>query len=301
MSLARLRPIYVSLSIRHNRLNTTYYQDDANGVIRARLTTNFNSPIIDKASDFLCAVERMEISLSGVPFYDASDFDNNRETLTIRSKVDGSTFDLILTKSAFTLSHLFEILSAYQYQDPYDNALFNLTFSINKDGIIIISIIGGKTFSDIQIEIPRRLNLILGISLNRQLAATTNVESAYPRIDLGDDLDHIILVTNLPTNSDALGNVKNQVLTDFSVPSSYSNSLAYGGNGQLIRQGFSTNLRQKVIYTPSERRYLELLGDFPITNIMVEALYINQDGVQKYVPLPIGASFELKIGFYLRQ
>lgn len=300
MSLSRLKPFYVSLDIRNNRL-TNYYQDIANDIARARIFSNFNPAIVDKASDFLVAVERMELTLCGVPFYDASDFDNNRESLVIRSKQDGSTFTLPLTKSAYSLSHLFEILSAYQYQDPFDSVLFNLTFSITKDGIVVMTIIGGKTFTDIQVEIPRRLNMILGISLNRQLAATTQVESAYPRVDLGDDLDHVILITNLPTNSDNLGNVKNSVLTDFSAPSTYSNSLAYGANGQLIRQGFQTNIRQKMIYTPTERRYLELLGDFPINNIIVEALYVNPDGAQKYVPLPLGGTFELKLGFYLRQ
>ena len=307
MSLARLKPFYVSLSVRNNKIDDNPFRfSTADSIERSRVVENFRQPILEKASDFLCAVERMELNLNGVPFYDASSFVENhvqnQETLVIRSKLNNSlTWSYTLVNSAYSISHLFEILNSILYQDPNDNTPFNLTWSLSKDGFSVITIMGGKTFTRFQIEIPRRLNLIIGISTDRQINGRTSVDSAFPRIDCGDDLDHIVLVTNLPTNSDSLGNVKNQILTDFSSPSAYSNSLAYGVNGDLIRNGFSTNIRQKVIYTPSERRYLELLGDFPINNIMVQAMYVNQDGLQKIIPLPLGASFELKLGFYLRQ
>lgn len=301
--LSRLKPFYVSLSIRNNTILPNEYTTlSPDQFIRSKITTNFSQPIMEKASDYLVAVERFELSLCGVPFYDASNFDTNRETLTIRSRITPSNqWDYILFQSAYSLSHLFEILNSIVYTDPEDLTTFNLTWSINKDGFTVISIIGGKTFSRFQIEIPRRLNMIIGISIGRQIAGRTAVDSAFPRVDLGDDLDHILLTTNLPTYSDSLGNVKNAILTDFSSPSQYSNSLAYGAQGDLVRNGFTTNIRQKVIYTPSERRYLELNGDFPIQNIFVEAMYVNPDGLQKYVPLPLGGSFELKLGFYLRQ
>lgn len=307
-SLSRLKPFYVSLSVRNNQINAaTFDFNSADDIILANVNTNFRQPIMEKASDYLCAVERMELNLNGVPFYDGSNFTSltyvqNQETLIIRSRITPSmTWPYILSQSAYSLSHLFEILNSINYQDPNDNTIFNLTWSLNKDGFTVVSIVGGKTFTRFQIEIPRRLNEILGISTDRQINGRTSVDSAFPRIDCGDDLDHVILITNLPTNSDSLGNVKNQVLTDFSSPSQYSNSLAYGADGTLIRSGFTTNIRQKIIYNPNERRYLELLGDFPITNIQVQAMYVNQDGTQKNVPLPLGASFELKLGFYLKQ
>jgi len=195
----------------------------------------------------------------------------------------------------------FEVLNSLVYVDPNDSIQFRITYSISKDGFIIVSLLDSRNFTDLQIEFPRRLNLILGISTNQQFATKTECNSLYPRVDLGDDLDHIILQTSLPTNTDALGNVRLQVLTDFAAPTGYSNSLSYGANGTLIRSGFSTNLRQKLIYTPSERRYLELLGDFPINNITIDAYYINTDEVIKIVPLPLGSFFEIKLGFYLRQ
>jgi hypothetical protein len=306
MSLARLRPLYVSFNVRNNKTINNYIPNNADTFERSILKTDFRLPILEKASDYLCAVERMELSLNGIPFYDASDFQDpdvgaNRETLLLRSRINNNTWTYILNYNCYSLSHLFEYLNSIVYYDPTDNTPFNMTWSVNKDGFIVATILGGKTFSRLQIEVPRRLNNILGISITSQQANKTACNSTFPRMDLGDDLDHIILVTNLPTNSDSLGNVKNQVLTDFSVPSTYSNSLAYGSNGELIRSGFQTNIRQKIIYTPSERRYLELIGDFPITNIMIEAYYVNTDGIQKYVPLPLGGYFEIKLGFYLRQ
>lgn len=304
MSLRSLHPVYVSLSCRNNSIVGAYdastTADDATFYARATLETN--TPIVDKMSDFICAVERMELSLNGVPFYDASnDVPGNRENIIISRRPAGVTTLVAVDLTAYSLSHLFEILNSYTYVDPNDNSEFGITFSISKDGFIVMSLLDAKTFTTLEVQIPRRLNMILGITTTQQIAGFSAAASSFPRVDMGDDLDHIVLQTNLPTVSDQTGNVRLNVLTDFAPPTNYSNSLSYGADGNLVRSSFSTNLRQKVIYTPSERRYLDLVGDFPLQNIVIDVFYVNQDEEIKRVVLPFGGSFELKLGLYLRQ
>jgi len=319
-SFARYKPFYVSMSIRNDGLqdppNYTYdVLTTPDNTIYAKCASQYNQPLLEKASDFLVAVERMELTLNGIPFYDANE--QPREVITIRSRRDaGSEIDsAALTDNAYSLTHLFDILNAFQLTDPYDLSTFKCNYSINKDGFILVSLLDNKTFNDVEIHFPRRLNMILGISTAQQYQVPlpytainqpyTECASLFPRTDMGDDLDHIVLQTNLPTNSDSAGNAKIPILTDFSSPSNYGNSLAYGTNGTLVKAGFSSNIRQRVIYTPTERRYLELIGDFPVQDLTIEALYVSanyeQLQVTKNIPLPIGGSFEIKLGFYLRQ
>lgn len=308
-SFARYKPFYASYSIRNNGFQDPPLKEynvstTPDNFINATITTQYNAPIVDKASDFLVAVERMEINVNGVPFYDGGE--SVAEQITVRSRQDTSlefkTDPLI--QSAYSLSHLFEILNTVEFKDPFDDSSFGCTFSITRDGFVVVTLID-TSFNSVQLEFPRRLNMILGISTANQFIDEANpwveCQSEYPRIDLGDDLDHLILVSSLPTNADALGNVHLPVLTDFSVPSSYSNSLSYAANGTLVKAGFTTNIRQKIIYTPNERRYLELIGDFPIQDVEITAYYLSVDGIVKHVVLPLGAGFELKLGFYLKQ
>lgn len=308
-SFARYKPFYASFGIRNNGIrdppsNVYSVVTTPDNTINASVIEQYNHPICEKASDFLVSVERMELSLNGVPFYDGGQ--TEVETITVRSRRDTSliyTTDNLDT-SCYSLSHLFEYLSTLEFEDPFDATPFSCTFSVTRDGFIVVTLIDAN-FTNIQLEFPRRLNMILGISTAQQnidpVEPWTEAESSYPRIDLGDDLDHIVLISNLPTNADALGNVHLPVLTDFASPSAYSNSLSYAANGTLVKSGFSTNIRQKIIYTPSERRYLELNGDFPIQDVTIEAYYVSVDGTVKHIVLPLGGSFEIKLGFYLKQ
>ncbi len=300
-SFARLKPFYVSLNVRNVPEDVDYSPATSADTYKlTTINTEFNQPIMEKASDFLCAVERLELTLNGIPFYDG----NQNETITVVSRLNPLlTSANIFNVTAWSLSDLLAKLSAFDLRDPNTNTDFSVVYAINQDGIIVISLEEGKNFDNLEIQFPRILNCILGISTARQVTPGTfsEAESLYPRTDVGDNLDHIIIQTNLPTNSDSLGNAKMAILTDLSVSSAYSNSLSYGSDGAMLRSSFSTNIRQRVIYTPSERRYLELLGDFPIQNIQCQVYYVNIIGENVPVPLPLGGYFELKLGFYLRQ
>jgi len=299
-NFSRLKPFYVSLGVRNVPTAVDYnFAIDPDNYKLALVNTEFALEIVEKASDFLVAIERLELTLNGIPFYDG----NLAETITIKSRTDASSSPVIFNITSWSLSDLLGKLSALEFTDPNDGTKFAITHAINEDGIIVISLGSNRTFDTIEVRYPRILNCILGMSTNRQVSggAFNQAETLYPRTDVGDNLDHIIIQTSLPTNSDSLGNAKMQILTDLSIPSNYSNSLSYGSDGSLIRSAFSTNLRQRVIYTPTERRFLELLGDFPITNIQVQVFYKNVSGDIVPVTLPLGGSFEMKLGFYLRQ
>ena len=318
MSFARYKPLYVSLYASNTAYDAvtkidTYSTSSVENTINAEVNEVYNIPVVPKASDYLVAIERLEISLNAIPFYDASD----AEVIIIRSRM---TDDLnvaplqrtTLTENAYSLTQLLDYLNSLDYTNPNENVDpvtgigddLQLQFSLDKDGFIAVEIMDGTDFNEIQIEFPRKLNMILGISVDAQVQGLNPpvdfATSSLPRIDLGDNLEHIIVRTNLPTYTDTLGNVKTNVMTDFCIPTAYSNSLTYGVDNALIKSGFSTNLRQKAIYIPNERRYLELVGDFPINNISVTCMYVDPSHVTKNVVIPFGGVFEVKLGFYLK-
>lgn len=312
MSIARLKPFYVSLGMKYND-HVEHDRDAVYDPLHARaskpafLSEQYNHPIVEKASDYLVAIERLEISLNGIPFYDATPHPQGAppvtgyEVIYVRSRVPnvGPTTQT-LNLSCYSLSALLTYLNSLNFTDPNVGDKISLTFTVDKDGFIILRLLD-RTFAFLYFEFPRRLNLILGIATDVQQAGNFQAVSAYPRLDCGDDLDHLILVSNLPTVADSIGNVKHHVLTDFCPPTTYSTGMQYNNDIALVESSFTANLRQKAIYFPNERRYLELIGDFPINNIDIQMFYRNVDNDLKEVPIPFGGGFEIKIGFYLKQ
>lgn len=302
MSFARLKPLYVSLYTSNISTAAGYTNATLDAVTEgttyAAVHNQWDIPVVDKASSYLVAIERLELSLNAIPFYDSSYV----ELITIRSRDNVAlTTTKAVTQNAYSMTDLFEKLSQLELTDP-NNALikFYLRLWLDKDGFINMSMTNGRTFQHIQIEFPRRLNWILGISTTVQVSPYTEAKSNFPRLDLGDDLDHIVFRTDLPTFSDTLQQVRVNVMTDLAVPSSYTNSVTYDTDNSMIDNAYSTNNRQKLIYTPSERRYLELIGDFPIQHITIEAFYVAPDHTFKRIVLPYGGIFEIKLGFYLK-
>lgn len=305
MSLARYKPQYVSLSCRNMGWNTVTNVANYNAItspdstINAEVNETYNVPVVDKASNYLVAIERLEVSLNGIPFYNAED----NEQITLQD-VAGFNPDITvaLLENAFSLSHLLEILNKLIYPNPGDGGFTDLSvvWSLTSDGFVTLEVL--ETFDVVTFILPRRLQCILGISIAVQPLgnAETKAKSLYPRIDMGDELDHLILKTNLPCFSDTIGNVKTQVLTDFCVPTKYGNSLTYGPAGSVVDASIQTNIRQKAVYVPTERRYLELVGDFPITQLTIACEYVDNIHTRHSIPLPFGGSFEIKIGFYLK-
>jgi hypothetical protein len=297
--LSRLKPLYCSLHVAHTLTDTSYTSVDASANIYAAVTTDYDTPIIDKASNYLVAVERFELSLNAIPFYSGED----KESIFVRSKSNPllhDNYDMTSADSSYSLTELLDNLNRLTFEHPdHTSVKIQGTFTIDKNGYIIMKL-KNATFAEVTFEFPRRLNMILGIFEADQVSGD-NVKSRVPRLDMGDNLDHIILKTNLPTFTDSLGNVKTNVMTDFSVPSSFSTSCApSNADLSLVQASISVNSRQRAIYTPQERRYLELIGDFPVQSISIDAFYVTPQHELRQVMLPFGGIFEIKLGFYLK-
>lgn len=299
MNFSRLKPQYVSLHKANNQDssdNNVYDPaNSADNFIEASLTETYKSPVFTDSSQYVVAVERMELSLNGVPFYYA-----DGEVIYVIERANPlNTTNVALNSHAYSLSQLLTILNATTFVDPITAGNFTIIFSLTKEGFISMTLQGGKSFVNIYLEFPRRLNMILGISTNAQTTGSI-ASSPIPRLDMGDNLQHIVLSSNLQTVSDVIGNAALQVLTDFAPPTSYSNSLGYTAGGALQQSGFSTNLRQKVIYNPNERRYLDLISPFGIQQITIDAYYTDIDGNNRKILLGLGGNFDIKLGFYLK-
>lgn len=300
MNFARLRPTYISLSVRNNADGNTFNDYSSttspDSFIDATVKENYNQPVIDNASNYVVAVERFDLSANAIPFYSA-----DSEIIYVVERANtANTTQEILNNSAYSLSQLLTILNAIEFTDPTDATGFNVVFTITKDGFISLTLLGGKQFDDIYFIFPRKLNLILGLSTAVQTTGNIST-SSVSRLDLGDNLQHIVLTSNLLTVSDVIGNVASNVLTDFSPTTYYSNSLSYGASGQLQKSGFTTNLRDKLTYNPNERRYLDLISSFNIQTIEITAQYTDLDGIVHIVQLPFGGIFEIKLGFYRKE
>lgn len=314
-SFARYKSVFINLSYRNNSTSNEQYRgeivntlinpvlniDPADNSKNASVKEVYNIPPIEKASDWLVAVERMELSLNGVPFYNAG------ETIACYSRANmlNNPVIRIMTQNAYSFGHLLDILNKTEWIHPDhpndNNYLFSATFTLDKDGFVIVNLTQ-FTFNDLYFLFPRRLNMILGISYSQQAVTGSRAASKFPRCDLGDELDHIILRSSLPCYSDRVGNANLDVLTDFAPPTVYSNSLSYSSaDGSLLSSGLSLNMRQKLIYIPNEKRFLNLQGDFPLNYINVDVMYVNPDGEINHVVLPLGGIFELKLGFYYKQ
>lgn len=317
MSYSRIKPTYVTLSIVNNAIDNYDETSTPDEYLFAEITETYNNPVIDKASDYVCCIERMELSLNAIPFYDArKDTNLPIEVINIRSRFPGYTDNVFPTEviySAYSLSQLLNQLSTqYTYRNPNFNVNtgnvepvnIDIKFALTIDGFIKVSI-QGTDFNRIQIEFPRRLNMILGISTKVQpkTGEQDYCYSSIPRLDTGDDLQRIIITTNLPTNSDTTGNVRLPVMTDIGVEngSAFSSNIILTNSGIYDSQGWTVPLRDKLVYVPTERRFLDLNGDFPLNNIQMAALYVTLDKKYKKVPVAFGGEFSLKLGFYLKQ
>src|SRR5688572_33399893 len=110
-SFARYKPFYASFSIRNDGLkdppDKVYdVATTPDNTVDAMISEVYNSPIVEKASDFLCAVERMEIATNGIPFYDGDQLPRERIIVTSRVNPALSSQTFELDTSSYSLTHL---------------------------------------------------------------------------------------------------------------------------------------------------------------------------------------------------
>lgn len=276
------------------RLNTVYWTKEISNTkntgesINADLNETFNSNLLEKASDYIVAVERFEISLNNIPYYDGA---YNNENWEIYNQAD----DPNVSAPVQTLD--LSTLVSYSLKDTLEklNEIFGANVGVARDGLYRLEVdqegiitLNRQNSNNYKSVIPKKLNYILG--LFNEVAGVQEWNSTTPRISVGDELDHVRISSNLDLTSDTVGQTKTNIITDLSVPSAISSS----------GQEFSWSPRDKLIYTAQERRYLVFNSSAPVQVIRIFVEYIQPDGTERIVQLPPGGVFNIKLGFYQR-
>jgi len=278
---------------------------DASGnptdLIEARTQDFFRTSIIDKADDWVVAVERFEINPNAIPYYK-------------RKLPEGEWIDIYnLPYPAAGVNTAVEVVfDSYSLPDTIKqlNTLMavagapadGLTFTIDAEGFVQVARDAAWILLyHLNLDRAPKLNAILGLdqsSLDIDIAELTSA-SPVPRWDTGDNMDHLRITSNLPTVSDSIGQSKSNVLTDLSFFQNLGVTKSYAANGQTFdTTSVSYSQRQKIVYNPNERRYLNLRSSAPIDDITVECEYIEQDGTAHIVMLPRGGGFSIKLAFF---
>lgn len=264
-------------------------------LLPAVVEQNYNSPIVSSAQDYILAVERFEININGIPFYDGAG-----ETISVTNGTDTlSLADMVTYSLPDTLEQVFEL-----FQDAADVRWSLISLEINSEGFVIwnLSDDAGGTFKSqygFDFSGCPRLQGIFGMDLTQMAdASTSTMTSAFPRFDCGDQLSYLRITSNLPTVSDSIGQAKGNVLTDLYFGKNIGASAELTTGGIFASKGISYSQRQKIIYNPQERRYLNMRSSRPIDDIRIECEYVKQDGSASIVLLPIGCEFTIKLGFW---
>lgn len=274
---------------------------------KAYIEQDFLNPILARASDYLVCVERCEINLNAISFYrSAGTFADTITLWDTQSSVlipkgtatmpACATFLDFLEKTEYTIQQL---MLAAPANDP---AAPEFRIDIDRNGYVRCR---HRLWNRFKIIFGDNLARILGFSEIPNLAAppggfvagTATFKSRYPRLDVGDELGHVVLTTNLPVVSDRVGQVKTNVIADFAISSVNTMSEAV----QVADRGTSTyshSPRQRMIYVPNQRRFLNMNAASPVYRFGIRAHYVDADQVMRELPLPIGGIFNVKLGFY---
>ena len=276
-------------------------------ILPAVIQQAYNTPIVNKANDYVMAIERLEVNLNGVPFYQA--LDSEQIKLTLIGDPNTNVAKPLKELTAWSLYDLIRILNSYMQNGTIvDNGgngdLFKdkLQFSLDAEGFVSMSTTNYLTHKNYDFEFPASLNQVLGLEDAFPSDVTiqiNNVTSRFPRFDCGDQLSYIRVVSNLPTVSDSVGQSKSNILTDLYFGLTFGASVTdpTQPTDASIRP-FNWSPRQKVIYNPPIRRFLNLRSSAPINDIEISCEFVRPDGSSAPISLPRGCEFTLKIGFW---
>lgn len=307
--LGRIKPKYITLNVMNDGT-------EGDTLMEAVIVKNFNHDIIDDASKYVCAVERMELSVNAIPVYNCKNTllgGKFEEIICTAYDPNGTEIDRDVWQvddSFYGIDQLinyFNKIVFFQIR-PYEN--FTTTYKVriamtmDANGFFILQMYTDQNngniilFDKIKLSFPTYLNYILGFAVQPDTNHSSYMYSAYPRLDCGDELNHIIISSNLPTVSDNVSGVMSNCLTDFAPPTVYQSSSGIDNNGSLYLNGYSLNCRQRLIYTPTEKRYLDMISNLALREIQIRAFYVTPWGATNIVNIPIGGTFVIKLGFY---
>lgn len=274
------------------RLSTLYWTQSLSNLesdgstIDADLDQTFSKNLLDKANDWIVAVERFELSLNGIPYYNGK---THNEYLSVWNRTtDAEDSFILLDFDSFSLHDTIKKLNEY-FGVNNTAVTNNWEIQVDGEGFVTFSTSNTNYFP----KFPQKLNYILGLVDDNDYSKsdTINWTSEHPRWGLGDELDHITIKSNLNLVSDTIGEEKTNIVTDLSIPAGLSASS--GG-------GYSYSARDKLIYTPSERRYLNFNSTAPVQVIRLFVEYQTPDKTRRIVRLPHGGVFNVKLAFFHR-
>ena len=287
---------------------TGSYQNVDKTVTNAVITQQFDAPLVEKCTDYVLAVERFEVNLNGIPFYDIT----LNETITFNFFAGGVVYNVVLQ-----LNTLPNIYSFLELVDSLNTAVaanlilgtyITMTFNCDAFGYLYFSWVlvaaagphAGAAITQMTILPDEEINCCLGMEIGDEDNATGTLYSRYPRFDIGDQCEHVRIASNLMLVSDTAGQSKTNIVTDVAAISSYQTSCQGLPNDGGITT-FTFSQRQKLCYQPTERRWLNFAAPIGLTYLQIWAEYVDDDGDSAYIPLPRGATFAIKLGFYYRQ
>jgi len=287
--------------------------------------------LIEDQENYLVAVERMEVSLHGIPLVDfEDDFIKTLYGTKITFTDDFGEFQIDL------LGKFFDAWQIVNYiNDQLDYFKNQGSTSVNNKWVQFVRFginptsgrLYAKQVTTIahdwdnlkSIQWPLALDFIFGWNnaanpsaiLPATLGALPLQQYWYASrncFDIGDALQHIRLTSNLSLVSDTLGQSTTTIITDLApdgllsvsggdpIPSSTSQNQYNGYGGGTI----SVVPRQRLVYSPFTRRWLNISGWGPIYNLRIQCTYVDLWGRELPILLPPGGTFAIKLGFYRR-
>ena len=278
-------------------------------LIEARIRETFRSSIVDKADNYVLAVERFEVGLNGIQFYEAGRFlaadgFTAPERIEITNLVGVIQETNNITFGSFSLPETIIKLNELMQTGGVESQ--GVAWSVDSEGFVRAKFnVVWLANNRLSLTNCPLMNQILGIETDTQdalqAAGATEIKSPFPRWDTGDNLGHLRLTSNLPVVSDSIGQSKSNILTDLSFLEGIGASYSYNAAApEFVNPGVTYTQRQKVVYNPSERRYVNLRSSAPIDDIDITCEYVRQDGTSAIVELPKGSSFSVKLGFFSR-
>lgn len=241
--------------------NTLYNSGDEN--IDVNMEISFNVPLIDIAKNYVCAIERMEISGNAIPLYDVDEdgssvnyIDAQGNTmlrnyiyLHFNQDLDNPTHTYILYGRFYSLQDIITYLNQQKLlvvSNTQDNVG---RFTLDADGCIVYQCdtngVNERFIGNNCIQFASEtLASIFGLPTSNtignawyttysQYDATETYykfKTKYSRIDAGNIPSSIQLSSNLPFESDQVNTAKSNIATDFALAISSTNSTSYNYN-----------------------------------------------------------------------
>lgn len=251
------------------KLAVTYWTDqvynDTSESIEATMEVQFPTPLIDSASNYICAVERLELSGNGIYFYtpdlddeaddDKFGFGKYSTSIIVTDSSDVPLYIYYIFGSFYNLAELLEYLNDWgtNVYDSGENNFAGLTWKLSLGGKIIIDIENEKDESDNNYEFGTSsgikiaftsdvLATIFGLpkdpsnyTAKKWFQVFSDITAAGPyrfqtissRLDVGIIPTMIQLRSNLPFESDQVSQAKTNIVTDFNIVANTSTGIGY--------------------------------------------------------------------------